>query len=141
MKLIREELKHLKTEPRDLRKFGLMVGGVFLALGLWFVFRHKPWHAWFWGPGCALVLLGALAPRALKQVYVGWMALAFTLGLVVSTVLLTVFFYVVVTPIGLAARLFGKDFLGRKWRSGGGSHWILRPASGPKPPAEYEQQF
>jgi hypothetical protein len=140
MKVIREELKHLKTEPRDLRKFGLMVGGVFLALGLWFVFRHKPWHAWFWTLGTLLIILGGLAPRALKHVYISWMALAFTLGLIVSTVLLTVFFYVVVTPVGLAARVLGKDFLGRKW-SGGGSYWIVRPASGPKAPAEYEQQF
>jgi hypothetical protein len=140
MKLIREELKHLKTEPRDLRKFGLMVGGVFVVLGLWFVFRHKPWHAWFWASGSLLVLLGALAPRTLKHVYVGWMALAFTLGLVVSTVLLTLFFYIVVTPIGLVARLSGKDFLGRKW-SPGGSYWLLRPESGPKPSVEYEQQF
>jgi len=140
MNLIREELKKLKTEPRDLRKFGLMVGGVLLALGLWFVFRHKPWHAWFWLPGSVLLLLGAVAPRSLKYVYVGWMALAFTLGLVMSTVLLTVFFYLVVTPIGLVARLAGKDFLARKW-SDGSSYWLLRRASGPKQPSEYEQQF
>jgi hypothetical protein len=140
MKLICEELKNLKTEPRDLRKFGLMVGSVFLALGLWFVFRHKPWHGWFWLPGSLLVLLGALAPRALKLVYLGWMGLAITLGLVVSTVLLTVFFYLVVTPIGLGARLAGKDFLARKW-SDGNSYWLVRPASPPKQPSEYEQQF
>jgi uncharacterized BrkB/YihY/UPF0761 family membrane protein len=139
MKLIREELKHLKTEPRDLRKFGLMVGAVFLLLGLWFLFRHKPWHAWFWVPGALLIGLGAVAPKALKQVYLGWMCLAFVLGFFVSTLLLTLFYYLVVTPIGLGARLFGKDFLERKW-SDAPSYWRLRTA-GAKQPAEYEQQF
>lgn len=138
--MIREELKHLKTEPRDLRKFGLMVGGVFLLLGLWFVFRHKPWHAWFWIPGALLIAMGAAVPRALKQIYLGWMSLALVLGLIVSTLLLTLFYYLVVTPIGLAARLFGKDFLERKFSSAP-SYWLVRAASGPKQPSDYEQQF
>jgi Na+/glutamate symporter len=137
---IREELKHLQTRPRDLRKFAFLVGGVFLLLGLWFFFRHKPWHPWFWIPGMALIGFGALAPTALKPVYLGWMALAFMLGLVVSTVLLTLFFYLVITPIGLLARLLGKDFLARKW-SNASSYWLIRPAAGPKNPGEYEQQF
>jgi hypothetical protein len=138
--MIREELKHLKTEPRDLRKFGLMVGGVFLLLGLWFVFRHKPWHGWFWVPGAVLITLGAIIPKALKHVYIAWMSLALVLGLIVSTLLLTLFYYLVVTPIGLAARLCGKDFLARKYSSAP-SYWLVRAASGPKQPAEYEQQF
>jgi len=140
MSVIREELKHLKTGPRDLRKFGLMVGGVLLLLGMWFVFRHKPWHPWFWVPGTILVVAGTVAPKALKHVYLAWMTLAFVLGFVVSTVLLTVFFYVVVTPVGLMARIFGKDFLERKW-SRAPSYWLMRPASQPKEPSEYEQQF
>ena len=51
------------------------------------------------------MLLGAVWPRALKWVYIAWMTLALVLGLVVSTVLLTVFYYAVVTPIGLLAPL------------------------------------
>lgn len=140
MNVIREELKHLKTAPRDLRKFGLLVGGVLLILGLWFLFRHKPWHAWFWIPGAVLVVFGIVAPKALKHAYVAWMALAFVLGLIASTILLTVFFYLVVTPIGLAAKICGKDFLERKW-SNKPSYWLLRTSSRARQPAEYEQQF
>lgn len=140
MKMLREELKHLRTEPRDLRKFGLMVGGVFALLGLWFLWRHKPWHGWFWIPGALLIVFGAVAPKTLRHIYRAWMGMALVLGLIVSTVLLTVFYYVVVTPIGLAARLAGKDFLERKW-SNASSYWQLRPAAQPKAPSEYEQQF
>ena len=140
MSLIREELRHLQTTPRDLRKFGLLVGGVFLALALWFFLRHKPWHAWFWVPAALLLGLSLVAPKALKRIYIGWMGLAFILGLIISTLLLTLFFYFVVTPIGMAARLFGKDFMGRKW-SNQPSYWLIRPASPPKPLSDYEQQF
>jgi hypothetical protein len=140
MSIIGEELKHLRTEPRDLRKFGLMVGGVFALLGLWFLFRHKPWHAWFWIPGALLIAAGAIAPRGLKHIYVAWMSMAFVLGFIMSTLLLTAFFYLVVTPVGLLAKVAGKDFLQRKWSSSP-SYWILRPPGPMKEPNRYEQQF
>src|SRR2546423_13132768 len=127
--MIREEIKQLKTEPRDLRKFGLMVGGVFSLLGLWFLYRHKAHYPYFLCPGILLVGLGLIVPKSLKHVYIAWMALAFALGLVVSTALLTVFFYLVVTPIGLAARCLGKDFLARKWNPKAESYWLPRDRS------------
>lgn len=138
--MIREELKHLKTEPHDLRKFALLVGGVFLLLGSWFLFRHKPWSPWLLTPGLLLVGLGLIAPRSLQQVYLGWMAMAFALGLVVSTLLLTLFYYLLVTPIALLARLLGKDFLGLRWSPSARSYWLPRKG-GLRPPADYEQQF
>jgi len=139
--MLREEIKQLETEPRDLRKFGLTVGGVLSLLGLWFLYRHKSHYPYFLCPGLLLLFLGLALPKSLKQVYVGWMALAFFLGLIVSTALLTVFFYLVVTPIGLAARCFGKDFLERRWDVKATTYWRARNHSKPKPAAEYEQQF
>ena len=139
---MREDIKALqKATPRDLRKFGLVVGGVFCALGLWFFLRHKPYYWYVLAPGVPLVVLGAILPRSLKWIYVGWMALAMVLGAIVSTVLLTLLFYLVVTPIGLVARLAGKDFLSRKLQPGAPSYWILRDASKPKAKHEHEQQF
>src|SRR4051794_2625165 len=113
--MIRQELKELNTSARELRKFGLLVGGIFLLLGAWFFWRGKPAFPFLFAAGGPLFFLGLVWPRALRVVYVGWMTLALLLGLVVSTLLLTLFFYLVVTPIGLFARLVGKDFLSRKW--------------------------
>src|SRR5438874_12854631 len=111
--MIRDEIKNLKSSPGDLRKFGLTVGSVFLLLGLWFAWRGKSIFPWLLAPGAGLLLLGAAVPRALKSVYIGWMTFALVLGLIVSTTLLTLFYYLVLTPIGLIARLAGKDFLNR----------------------------
>ena len=79
---IREDIKQLKTDARDLRKFGLMVGGVFAALGLLFLWRHKGFYPYFLGPGVVLILFGAILPRTLKRVYIAWMSIAFVLGFV-----------------------------------------------------------
>lgn len=139
--MIGQELRELKATPKELRKFGLLVGGVFLLLGAWFWYRGKPFYWYTFVPGVPLVGLGAVWPTSLKWVYLGWMSLALVLGFVVSTVLLTVFYYVIMTPVGLIARAVGKDFLSQKLEPGAASYWIVRKSSGPKQRHEYEQQF
>ena len=133
-----QELKGLKTGKSELRKFGLLVGGVFIGLGLLFWWRDKGYFPVFFVAGAPLVTLGLLFPRSLKTTYLAWMGMAFCLGLVVSTILLTLFFYLVFTPMGLLARLAGKDFLTRKLDRGASSYWVTRE---PLKKETLEQQF
>ncbi len=139
--MIREEIKQLKTGTRELRNFGLLVGVVFAALGLLFWLRGKAHYPYFLVPSILLLLLGAAFPTALKYVYIAWMCLAIVLGFIVSSVILTLFFVLVITPIGLAARLFGKDFLRLKLDRRETTYWITRKSRRPQSPAEYGQQF
>src|SRR6266446_4572917 len=120
--MIREEIKQLKTGTRELRNFGLLVGVVFAALGLLFWLRGKAHYPYFLVPSILLLLLGAAFPTALKYVYIAWMCL-------------------VIAPIGLAARLFGKDFLRLKLDRRETTYWITRKSRRPQSPAEYGQQF
>jgi hypothetical protein len=133
-------LQSLSSTPRDLRKFGLMVGGVFLLLGGLFLWRHRPVWPWLITPGVILFGLGLVAPRSLRKIYIAWMAMAFMLGLIVSTILLTLFFFAVVTPIAWIARLSGKDFLSLQLDPLAKSYWSLRPVTQSEP-ANYERQF
>jgi len=139
--MLREEIKQLKTGAHELRKFGLLVGAVFTLLGVWFWWRGKGRYPYFLAPGAMLVVFGTVAPRVLRLIYIGWMSLAFLLGFVVSNILLTLFFYLVVTPIGLLARLAGKDFLNRKLDAQTKSYWIMRGRSSPEQKKNYDQQF
>lgn len=137
---IREDLKQLKTSPRDLRKFGLVVGGVFAAIGLFFLWRQKSFFPYFLWPGTTLMVVGIIYPHALRYIYLAWMSLAFVLGFIMAHVILTLFFLFMVTPIGLLARLTGKDFLSLKLDRSGKSYWIPRERKS-KSSAEYERQF
>ena len=60
---IREDIKQLKTGPRDLRKFGLMVGGVFAALGVCMLLRHKAHYPCFLWPGVLLAFGASVTAR------------------------------------------------------------------------------
>ena len=137
---IREDIKQLKTGDRELRKFGLVVGGVFAALGLLFLWRHPGRTPYFLIPGGTLMLFGLALPRTLKWIYIAWMSLAFVLGFVMAHVILAVFFYLVITPVGLIARLAGKDFLSLKLDRAAKSYWLPREKRTRKP-SDYERQF
>src|SRR3954464_2409506 len=139
--MIQKDLQQLSTTPRDLRKFGLMVGGAFLVLGALLLFRRKPAWPFFLAPGAFLAVLGLVAPRTLKIIYIPWMALAFTLGLLVSTVILTLFYFLVMTPIALVGRSVGKDFLAKKLDPEAKSYWRARDRSKTPQPSDYEQQY
>jgi hypothetical protein len=139
--MLRDEIRQLKTGDRELRKFGLLVGGVFAALGILFWLRGKAYYPWLLVPGVSLVFLGMFGPKVLRYVYIGWMSLALVLGFVVSHVILTLFFFLVISPIGLVARLAGKDFLRRKLEPQAKTYWLRRDRPAPKTPSDYERQF
>jgi hypothetical protein len=139
-----KEMQRFRTvNSRELRTFGLVVGGVFVLLAavLRLPWWQKAWGWWPLVPGVPLMLLGAALPRSLRWLYAGWMTLAVVIGAMVSTVLLTLVFYLVVTPVGLAARLAGRDFLSRKLDSAGSSYWILRNPANRKEKHEHARQF
>ena len=137
---IHTDLKKLRTGAGDLRKFGVTVGAGFIFLGVLLLLRHRSSYVAFCSAGALLTAFGVIWPRALKYVYIAWMALAFTLGFVMSNVILTLFFFLFVTPIGLLARLFQKDFLARKWDKQAASYWIQH-GSEVKTANTYERQF
>ncbi len=137
---MRDPLKTLPTGPRELRKFALVVGGIFAALAGWGAWRGQPGYPWLLVPALALIVLGLVWPRSLKWVYVSWMALGLAMGLVVSTVILTLLFYLLVTPMGLLARWTGNDFLSRRRDPHAKTYWIPRRQT-PKSLQRYEQQF
>jgi hypothetical protein len=70
----------LDQDPRS-AKVRACVSGVFLLLGGWFLFRNKPAGPYFLTASVVLVLFGFVAPSALEIVYIAWMSLAFTMGL------------------------------------------------------------
>jgi hypothetical protein len=139
--MIAEEVRQLAPNRRELRKFGLLVGAVFAALGLVWLARGKGSAPWFLAPGAALMLLGALWPKVLKPVYLVWMSLAIVLGFVVSQVILTLVFFLVFTPLGLVARCAGRDFLKRRLDRSAATYWMPRERPAGRLPAEYERQF
>lgn len=124
------ELRTLDTAPRALRRFGLLVGAVLLVLGAFAAWRETGAATGLLAAGGALVGLGALVPKILKWPYVVWMALALALGFVMTRVLLTIVYFVVVTPIGLILRISGRDPMHRRPDPSKNTYWIAKEPDG-----------
>lgn len=128
----------LSTMNAD-RRFGLVLGGVFVLLGALLAFRTSRLSGGLLGGfGAALVLLAAVAPPLLGPLHRGWMAFARLLGRVNTAVFLSVVFFLVLTPLGLAFRLSGRDELSRRRRRGTG--WVPYPERS-RDPRHFEKMF
>ena len=125
---VKDELKTLEISKKILRKFGVMVGGIFLLIGFWIYYPSQNFVGLiFLFIGTLLLVSGLIFTTTLSLVYKVWMGLAFTLGWLMSRILLTILFYFVITPIGLLAKLVGKDFLDINYKLKRKSYWIIRP--------------
>jgi hypothetical protein len=105
--------KHQATD-KELRQFGLIVGGVFSVIGLWPVmFRAESPRLWAIILGSLLIALGAMVPQTLKQVHHGWMKIGHVLGSINTRIILGIVYYLLITPMGIVMRLMGKDSMHR----------------------------
>ena len=108
------------------RKTALLVGGVLLLIAVWNFYRGRTTVLIVFGCiGVALVLVGLLLPAAARAFHNAWMRFASALGYVYSRVLLTLMYYLVLTPYGFVMRLAGRDPLRRRGKAGE-SYWIER---------------
>jgi hypothetical protein len=124
---------------RTLRNFGLLVGGIFAAIGLWpLVVRGAPPRASALIAAGLLVLPAIICPRSLAPVYRGWMAVGHVLGWVQTRLVLGLLFYLVVTPVGLIRRRFAADPMRRRLDPAADSY---RVASQPRPATHMRRQF
>jgi hypothetical protein len=132
----------LMTNPSDgkqLRKFGLMVGGIFCAIGLWpAIIRGQNPRLWAVTIGVLLLIPALVAPRILGPVYQVWMTAGEALGWINTRILLGVVFYGLITPMGLIMRLCGNNTMRRTYEPGVESYRVVKR---PRPGSHMTRQF
>lgn len=121
----------------DLRKFGwaMLLGfgviGLVLWVAHWLTTPDTGVLQWagngrqitavcLWGLGAVLCALSQLSPSLAKPVYITWMSIVVPIGIVVSAVLLSVLFFVLLPVFSLVVRL--GDPLRKKLRASG-TYW------------------
>ena len=122
-----------------LRRFGLTIGSALAVLSALAFWRHRDTGWVFLVAAGIWILLGALFPKALRLTYEGWMVVARTFAWFTTRLLLTLLFFLVVTPIGFWQRLFGQQPIDLRFRTNDTTYWQRRNAG--SAPADYEKQF
>jgi Saxitoxin biosynthesis operon protein SxtJ len=128
-----------KTDTKELRNFGLLVGGVFGVIGLWpMLLRGEPLRLWAITIGGLLILLGSVVPTWLAPIHRGWMWVGHVLGWINTRILLGIIFYGLVTPIGIVFRLLGKDTMRQTFSDTSSTYRVNRQ---PRPRSHMKFQF
>ena len=111
-------MKNSDNKPGDTG----LAAALILMLATWFT-ADTIWAL----PAIVILVLTMTVPVVFKPLSVVWFGLANLLGHVVSAVILTVLFFVVLMPIGLVRKMGGADALGlKKWRNGDETAFVVR---------------
>ncbi len=122
-----DELKEPDT-PR-LRQFGWLMAGVFLVIALWpLVWRAEGVRIWALAISGLFGGMGVLFPAALAPVFKLWMKFGEKIGWINSRILLSIVFYLILTPIGWVMTLLGKRPLQLGFDSQADTYRVLKTA-------------
>ncbi len=127
--------------PRELRLFSGLWLGFFLLLAAWQGWGHgrTGWAVALVALALGVGPLGLLWPRAIRPVYVAWLAVGFPVGWAVTHLLLAGIYFGLFTPVAWAFRLAGRDALALRRPAGRETYWAAKPQAADA--ARYFRQF
>ena len=134
-----EIIKNIPNSNKDIRSFGITMGVILFIISGLLMYYDKDSYQLFVIIASTFIGLGFILPILLKPIYFLWMIFAAILGWVMTRVILSLVFYLVITPIGLITRILGEDFLALK-KSQSDSYWNYRDSS-KELNQDYEKQF
>tara|TARA_B100001564_G_scaffold220367_1_gene185659 strand:+ start:1354 stop:1737 length:384 start_codon:yes stop_codon:yes gene_type:complete len=109
------------------RSFGLLFFFVFLALALWPLTKKGEINIYLISIALIFLVLGLLNSKILSPLNKSWIKFGEILGRVIAPIVMAIVYFLILTPISLLVRLFGKDLIGMKFSNDiKKSYWIKR---------------
>ena len=122
------------------RFFGIVFAVVFAIIGLFPLIDGSSVRWWSLIVAGVFLALAFAAPKLLSPLNRLWMRFGLLLHRIVNPLVMALLFFLVVTPIALLMRLFGKRPLHLETEPDAQSYWIPRDPPGPEPET-MKQQF
>ncbi|OGW76120.1 MAG: hypothetical protein A2Z72_01155 [Omnitrophica bacterium RBG_13_46_9] len=130
----------MENKKRELRKFGFTLAVVFTVWGTLCILRKNSYSIYFFIFSGIFLIMGLISPYALRLIQKIWTGIFTILNLVIKIFILNMLFFLVLTPCGILARLFGNKYLDLEFGDGRESYWRKRPQV-EIDKARYEEQF
>jgi len=121
-----EDIQNIRSGKKELKSFAIALGGALFLFGTINFFKSHNFYQYFYGGGILFFLFGFFSPKVLIPLQKTWMGIAILVGFIVSVITVLGIFYLIVTPIGVLGRVFGKRFLETSFDKDSESCWIKR---------------
>ena len=108
------------------RSFGLLFFVVFLIIGLWPLKNSENLNIYFLTASVIFLLLGLINSKLLSPLNKSWIKLGEILGNIIAPIVMALVYFIILTPVSLIVRIFGKDLLGLKFLKEKETYWIKR---------------
>jgi len=131
-------MSNKSTNTVSNQKFGWLFSAIFALCFVYFQLKHSlGWAIISEFLAILFALLTTFLPTALAPLNKAWFALSLFLGKVVSPIILSIIFFILIVPVALITRLFGRDALLLKKRRVS-SYWVDKE---PIEPDSFKNQF
>ncbi len=110
-------------DRRELRKFGIGLSIILTILGTIQLIRGISLFPIFYSTAGMVLASGLLFPVILKPLFILFSYIGFALGWVMTRIILSALFFLVLTPIGLFSRLVRKRYLQTDIGTNESSYW------------------
>ena len=108
------------------KSFGLLFFVVFFIIGLWPFKNGENPNFYFITASVIFLLLGLINSKLLTPLNKSWIKLGEILGIVIAPIVMALVYFVILTPVSIIVRVFGKDLLGLKFSKEKETYWIKR---------------
>ena len=107
------------------RSFGLLFFVVFLVLALWPLSNNNQLNLYFLSISLIFLILGLMNSKILSPLNKTWIKFGEILGKIIAPIVMAIIYFLILTPISLIVRVFGKDLIGMKFKNIN-TYWIRR---------------
>ena len=108
------------------RSFGLLFFIVFLILGFWPLKSGENLNFYYIAISLIFLILGLIKSKLLSPFNKFWIKLGVILGNIIAPIVMALVYFVILTPVSLIVRLFGKDLLALRFLKKKETYWITR---------------
>ena len=118
-------MKNNKIKISSNKSFGIVFFTVFLIIAIWPLLNGYGIRYWSLIISIVFLLLGILNSKILTPLNKIWFKIGILLGNVISPIVMSIVFFLVVTPTSFIMKILGNDLLNLK-KNTKNSYWIKK---------------
>ena len=126
----------MKKKKDTNRSFGILFFIVFSIISIWPILSGGELRLWSFIVAIIFLIMGITKSRFLTPFNRAWIKFGELLGVIISPLIMGLVYFLVVLPIGILMRAFGKDLLSLKFNKNIKTYWNKKEAK-----TNFDKQF